>query len=292
MKRSTFLLMIFLILATTVFLCVHYSGKGKVRDLEKNKNAGVLDIHLHPEDTSSVEFFGEYAIRDSKYVVKPIGGTLDYRGNLGLWGAIPMYEPGTPIPKDVKFTSGRVISIENENHSDRNIYYYEVTLLIGQDSELKVPIYVVPRKIKVTAKHRNAGRTIIDGVSYGMGHLLDTDTGTFSMILGDSTLYSKDTMPGIQGRLGSFNVCIGKDAGSFLSRESYCVIVGHDSTAVTLRGKDMLWYVDFNEPALLDRPMIKILLEHYDQNYVAKGNDSKDNRLKLIHLILATVNSR
>lgn len=74
----------------------------------------------------------------------------------------------------------------------------------------------------------------------------------------------------------SYNVCIGKKAGDHLINEKYCVIVGSDipdSIKKTFIKRDMVWYVDYNEPLLEDQPELKLMLFTYEERVINTGND-------------------
>ncbi|MEO6304655.1 MAG: hypothetical protein ABIP51_15955 [Bacteroidia bacterium] len=77
---------------------------------------------------------------------------------------------------------------------------------------------------------------------------------------------------------GGWNVCIGRNAGWYLTTESFCTIIGHDSTAINLKGKDLLWYVDYKE-SLLTNDMIS-LLKNYEP-LVGTKEDTRENRISL-----------
>lgn len=89
---------------------------------------------------------------------------------------------------------------------------------------------------------------------------------------------------------GIFNVIIGKEAGKYITTESYCVIVGHDSIHVNARRKDMMWLVDWNEPYLCQNPDIKEILTDYYNNFVKTGKDDKHYRLSMVLRIVNRIN--
>ena len=78
--------------------------------------------------------------------------------------------------------------------------------------------------------------------------------------------------------IGLYNTLIGEGAGESLTNESYCVIIGHDSTAQNIKGEDMLWYVDWDEPLL--NVGYKCILKQYLREYIETGKDTKENRMK------------
>ena len=76
------------------------------------------------------------------------------------------------------------------------------------------------------------------------------------------------------------NICIGRHAGQLLTDEDLCIIVGHDSAAVNSIGKDMVWQVDWNEPALSKK--LKYALKDYYTKYIITGKDNRKNRIAFI----------
>ena len=87
-------------------------------------------------------------------------------------------------------------------------------------------------------------------------------------------------------KYGDHNILIGVNAGMFITNESYCVIIGHDSLAINAKGKDMIWQVDWNEPYILKNPDIKIILEDYYKRFILTNKDDKDYRLGLVFKII------
>lgn len=74
---------------------------------------------------------------------------------------------------------------------------------------------------------------------------------------------------------GPYNIAIGKFAANAF-RGCYSVIIGHDSVAQNIQYGEMLWIVDWDEPALT--PDLKeIILEYYNE-FVITGNDTKVGR--------------
>jgi len=84
-----------------------------------------------------------------------------------------------------------------------------------------------------------------------------------------------------------YNIIIGEGAGRYLSSESYCVIVGHDSTAVNMKGNHLLWYVDYSEPYLSED--ISKILKNYEETVINKNLDNIERRSELWHLIQKTI---
>jgi len=82
-----------------------------------------------------------------------------------------------------------------------------------------------------------------------------------------------------------YNLCIGFNAGKYLTNESYCVIVGNDSISTNLHEYNMIWYVDWNEYCLNENEDIKIILLQYYKDYILAGNDSEESRSEMIRHI-------
>jgi len=104
--------------------------------------------------------------------------------------------------------------------------------------------------------------------------------------VGSKTQYETTTGNGMNVPHGIFNVAIGREAGKYLTTESYCVIVGHDSTAINIKGEDMIWYVNWDEPLLLINKDIKQILFQYYTDYIKTGKDDKDFRAGLVLRII------
>lgn len=100
--------------------------------------------------------------------------------------------------------------------------------------------------------------------------------------IGYKSQYDSVTGNGMNIPHGIFNVIIGYGAGKYLTTESYCVIVGHDSIAVNTKGKDMVWYVNWDEPLLIMHPDIKKILFDYYLEYIKTGKDDKHYRSGMI----------
>ncbi len=91
------------------------------------------------------------------------------------------------------------------------------------------------------------------------------------------------------GRYGLYNVCLGKTAGKYLALEKYCIIVGSnisDSLNRSFKGRDMVWYVDYDEPLLKKDPEIKFMLFTYEERVIKTGNDVPGLRKMLNHAIM------
>lgn len=99
-------------------------------------------------------------------------------------------------------------------------------------------------------------------------------------VLGDSNM----------SRLISYCVFIGNGAGKCSTNERYCIIVGHDSVARNIHGRDMIWHVNYSEPELLKHPNIKRLLKLYECN-VGTDKDTPENRKFLQKLITSDLNT-
>ena len=83
---------------------------------------------------------------------------------------------------------------------------------------------------------------------------------------------------------GDYNICIGINAGLYLTNENYCVIVGHRSAQINIKGKDMIWMIDWDEPYLT--PQVKAILLDYQNNFILTGKDNKKSRSELILKII------
>ena len=123
---------------------------------------------------------------------------------------------------------------------------------------------------------------------YGYSTRDCTTTGTYSVPIGyDLT----DIIIGSFGYDGGYyNTLIGYGAGHYLTTESYCTIVGSDSIAYNLHGKDMLWYVDYNLTSNLLPYCIEKELRWYEDNIINKGIDTKEERIKLSKKIVIILN--
>ena len=104
--------------------------------------------------------------------------------------------------------------------------------------------------------------------------------------IGNTAMYLVKPPISVSIPTGTYNIGIGKGAGSELTWESYCVIVGHDSAQVNAKGSDMIWLVDWKEPYLLANPDIHEILCDYYNKHILTGNDDKNSRMALSHRII------
>lgn len=104
--------------------------------------------------------------------------------------------------------------------------------------------------------------------------------------IGSKTIKATTTGTGMNVQHGIFNVLIGKNAGKYMTAESYCVIVGHDSIHLNAKGRDMIWIVDWDEPYLCTHPDIKKILCDYYNDFIVTGKDDKHYRSGMILRII------
>jgi hypothetical protein len=90
----------------------------------------------------------------------------------------------------------------------------------------------------------------------------------------------------LRSSFGSYNICIGLNAGKYLSYESYCVIVGSGDKQINARGKDMIWVVDWDDSVLNNHRSIKNIIYKYYTNYILTSKDNKKNRKQLVLSII------
>jgi len=85
------------------------------------------------------------------------------------------------------------------------------------------------------------------------------------------------------------NIIMGNGAGKYLTTESYCVIIGHDSLAINAKGNDLIWIVDWDEPYLCEKPSVKTILLQYYNDFIKTKKDDRSNRAAMVSRVINTL---